>query len=459
MSNRPAQVTDHGSPPVTTNSTNTRTHLSNSLVVLGFAVMAVSFMVNAMDRQVFYPLLPDIAESYGFSLSQGGLLATGFALGMALSGLPAGYLLDRYSRKGVIIISMVIYSVGTIATPLAGGLSDMMAYRLISGFGEGMQAAGLFAAAGAYFFHRRGFAFGLLVAAFGVGVFIGPLAGTHFAAVQGSWRAPFVLFGLCGLLVALLAVFTLRKGLTECTTGGGSTAAAQSYEHVPASPYNRNSIALAAASAVGGMVFYGFIGLYPTFLRTELQLESGQAAFAASCVGFGAVMSIPAGWLGDRFDQRKILMGTFVMIAVVGWLIYNGPTTAGWQYLLAFLMGTFASGFLYTTCQTVMQRAVRPEYVGRGAGMFVTAYYAAAAGSGLLFATLVDAVGWSGAAWVQSLQGRFAAVEGKAGRGAVCSRKKEREHRRIDDHTQRQRRGLHHFDRPTRRLLLDTPDR
>ncbi|MGW3628415.1 MFS transporter [Streptomyces sp. NPDC000880] len=397
MSNHSVDVTDDTAQPVTTNITTAPSPLRTSLVTIGFTVLAVSFMVNAMDRQMFYPMLPNIAEAYGFSLSQGGLLATGFTLGMALAGLPAGYLMDRYSRKAVLLISIVIYSAGTLATPLARGFADMVVYRLISGFGEGMQAAALFAAIGAYFFHRRGFAFGLLGAAFGVGVFIGPLAGTQLATVQGTWRAPFVLFGLCGLVVTLIAVFTVRKSLTERTTGGGTKTAAESFDHVPASPYNRNSIALAAASAVGGMVFYGFIGLYPTYLRTVLNLEPGQAAFAASCVGFGSIMSIPAGWLGDRFDQRKILMGTFLMISVSGWLIYNGPTTAGWQYLLAFVMGTFSSGFLYTTCQTVMQRAVRPEYVGRGAGMFVTTYYAAAAGSGLLFATLVDAIGWSGA--------------------------------------------------------------
>lgn len=397
MSNHPSGATDDTSPAVATSTAPAHTPLRASLVAVGFTVLTVSFMVNAMDRQMFYPLLPTIVESYGFSLSQGGLLATGFTLGMALSGLPAGYLMDRYSRKAVILISFVIYSAGTLATPLARGFADMAVYRLVSGFGEGMQAAALFAAVGAYFFHRRGFAFGLLGAGFGLGVFIGPLAGSQLSAVQDTWRAPFVLFGLCGLVVALIAVFTVRKSLTERTAGGDTKTAAESFDHVPASPYNRNSLALAGASAVGGMVFYGFIGLYPTFLRTELHFGPGQAAFAASCVGFGSIMSIPAGLLGDRFDQRKILMGTFVMISVAGWLLYNGPTSAGWQYLLAFVMGTFSSGFLYTTCQAVMQRAVRPEYVGRGAGMFVTAYYAAAAGSGLLFATLVNAVGWSGA--------------------------------------------------------------
>jgi MFS-type transporter involved in bile tolerance (Atg22 family) len=64
-------------------------------------------------------------------------------------------------------------------------------------------------------------------------------------------------------------------------------------------------------------------------------------------------------------------------------------------------MGTFASGVLFTNCSTVLQRAVRPEHVGRGAGLFILTYYVAAAVSGLIFARLVAGMGWQGAGFVQ----------------------------------------------------------
>jgi MFS-type transporter involved in bile tolerance (Atg22 family) len=48
-----------------------------------------------------------------------------------------------------------------------------------------------------------------------------------------------------------------------------------------------------------------------------------------------------------------------------------------------------------------MQRSVRPEHVGRGQGLFMLTYYTAAAFSGLLFASLVSVVGWSGAGFWQ----------------------------------------------------------
>ncbi|AWW35919.1 MFS transporter [Streptomyces cadmiisoli] len=370
-------------------------HPTRAAVAIGFAVLCVSYMLNAMDRQVFYPLLPEIREDFGFSLDQGGLLATGFTIGLALAGLPTGYLVDRLSRKSVLLISVLIYSLGTLAIPLATGFVDMSAYRLVSGVGEGMQATALYAVIGAFFFHRRAVAAGVVGVAFGAGVFLGPLVGTRIASAADDWRGPFYVFGAAGLVVCLLIAVTVNRVMTESVTGTASTAA--KFDHVPASPYNRNTLGLGIACAVAGLVFYGFLGLYPTYLREELGFTAGQAALAVSCSGFGAMMALPAGWLGDRFNQRNLLGLAFVATSATAWLTYQYATSPGAQYVLAFLMGTFASGFLFTNCTTAMQRAVRPEHVGRGAGLFMLTYYVAAAFSGLLFARLVAELGWDGA--------------------------------------------------------------
>lgn len=83
-----AQV-DTTAVPVGETQESNRPSLSRPMIGVGFLLIVLSYMVNAMDRQVFPPLLPNIREEYGFSLEQGGLLATNFTLGMALAGLPA----------------------------------------------------------------------------------------------------------------------------------------------------------------------------------------------------------------------------------------------------------------------------------------------------------------------------------------------------------------------------------
>ena len=378
---------------------SSRPPLSRAMIAVGFLLIVLSYMVNAMDRQVFPPLLPSIREEYGFSLEQGGLLATNFTLGMALAGLPAGYLLDRFRRKTVLLVSIVLYSLGTMATPLAVGFADMTLYRVVSGFGEGMQSAAIFAAMGAYFAHRRGLAFGIIGLGYSVGVFIAPLIGVELTSMHGTWHSPFYLFGTAGLLIAAASVFLVRTGLTERSVEQAVTTGDAA--HMPASAYTRNSRALAVHAVVSGVAIYGFLGLYPTFLITSLHYSAEQAALAMSFLGFGGMLAIFGGWLGDRVNQRTLLILSLLAVSAISVGIYETHAGVGVQCVFAFLMGAFGLGFIYPNTNSALQRAVRPSQIGRASGLFVTSYYGPAAFSGLLFAALVDSFGWSRAGLLQ----------------------------------------------------------
>ncbi|MEU1188048.1 MFS transporter [Streptomyces sp. NPDC005859] len=393
-----AQV-DTGAAPAADTQEVSRAPLSRVMTGVGFLLVVLSYMVNAMDRQVFPPLLPNIRAEYGFSLEQGGLLATNFTLGMALAGLPAGYLLDRFRRKTVLLVSIVIYSLGTMATPLATGFADMTLYRVVSGFGEGMQSAAIFAAIGAFFAHRRGLAFGVIGVGYSIGVFVAPLIGVRLMNTHGTWHAPFYLFGTAGLLIATASLFLVRTGLTEHSAE--RTASSRTHEYMPASAYNRNTIALAVHSVVSGVAIYGFLGLYPTYLITSLHYTAGQAALAMSLLGFGGMTAVFGGWLGDRFDQRNLLILSLLAVSTISVCIYQTHAGVAVQCVFAFLMGAFGLGFVYPNSNSAMQRAVRPGQIGRASGLFVTSYYGPAAFSGLLFAALVEAYGWSRAGLLQ----------------------------------------------------------
>lgn len=376
-----------------------RAPLSRLAIGGGLLLLLLSYMLNAMDRQVFLPLLPDIRREYGFSLEQSGLLATNFTLGVALAGLPAGYLLDRFRRKTVMLVSIVIYSLGTMATPLAIGFADMTAYRVVSGLGEGMQAAAIFAVFGAYFGHRRGLAFGIISVAYSLGVFVAPLIGVRLTSMHGTWHTTFYLFGTAGLLIAAACVFLVKTGLTEHSAE--KALSARTYEYMPASPYNRNTIALAVHSAATGVAIYGFIGLYPTFLITSLHFTAEDAALAMGFLGLGGMLGIFGGWLADRMNQRNLLILGMLIIAANGVGIYQTHEGVGMQCAFSFLMGAFGMGIVYPNSNSSMQRAVRPEQIGRASGLFVTSFYGTAAFSGLLFATLVDSFGWEWAGLLQ----------------------------------------------------------
>src|SRR3981189_44310 len=165
-----------------------RPRLTRAVALTSLVVLALSYVTNAMDRQVFPVVLPQVSENLGFTLAQGGLLATIFTLGIGLAGVPTGFLLDRLSRKAGVLVGIALYSGFTVLTGFGVGFGDLFAYRALSGVGEAMQNAALFSAVGAYFFAHRALAIGSLNFAYGVGGFIGPLLGAGLAASFGSWR-------------------------------------------------------------------------------------------------------------------------------------------------------------------------------------------------------------------------------------------------------------------------------
>jgi MFS family permease len=314
------------------------------LVVLG-----ASYVVNAMDRQVFPVLLHDIRDDYGFSLGAGGWLSTIFTLGIGLAGIPGAFLLDRFSRKTVVMVGIGIYSLFTVLTPLSVGFVDMFVYRALSGVGEAIQNFALFSAVGAYFFTRRALAIGSLNFAYGIGAFLGPRVGARLAENTNHWETPFYVYAGLGLIFIVVIGFAVSRKFTEqVEAAADGSAPTVSVEHVPGKLYNRNVLLFALGGAVAGVAGYGYLGLYPTFLEDQLNFSVVQAGAASGMFGLGALMGIPAGYLGDELNQKWILILSFVALAIIGYLLFNGPTSPGWQSLLSFLEGTVGSGLLFT---------------------------------------------------------------------------------------------------------------
>lgn len=212
---------------------------------------------------------------------------------------------------------------------------------------------------------------------------------------------PFYVYGLIGLVFVAVTVIFIRRRFTEQVEGRTGADGAGSFEHVFPNLYNRNIVLLGLTAVVVGLAMYGYLGLYPTFLQEVLHLSTQQAGTAASMFGLGALIGLPAGYLGDKMNQKWVLIVALLAGCVVGYLIFNGPTTAGFQYLLSFCEGAIGSGFCFVNIYSAMQRAVRPAMIGRASGVFIACLYVPASIAGYLFAELVKNVSWGGAGLVQ----------------------------------------------------------
>jgi len=252
---------------------------------------------------------------------------------------------------------------------------------------------------GVYFFRNRTLALGVLNAAYGIGSFIGPRWGAALMAGAGSWRYPLYVYGAIGLVGALVFALVVPRRFSEQVPPASSRPGTES--HIPATRVNRNTVLVAISAVCSGMAGFGYLGLYPTFLTSELHFTPQEAGAAASMYGAGALTGLLCGYLADRISQKALSLCALAALATVGYAMFNLATTPLQQDLLSFLEGSAFSGFLYVNNYSLMQRSVRAAMTGRASGLVITCVYLPAALSGYLFAELRGAYGWGGAALLQ----------------------------------------------------------
>jgi len=382
--------------------------------VVIFGVLLGSYVVNAMDRQLFPLVAPEVRREYGFSLAGVGLLSTVFTLGMAVAGIPTGFLLARFSRRAVLQTGIALFSAGTALTVVSRGFADMLLYRTVTGVGEAMQLTVLLAIAANYFAGHRAAALGAVNFSFAIGAILGPMLGGLLLGAYGTWQVPMLLFAALGFAAMAVIAGSVDSSSTEqdravarhADDGGAATLA------------NRNTILLTVVSLLGGLVIYGYLGLYPTFLRERLGYSPAAAGSVMGVYGLGALMSIAGGWIGDRGSPRLVLGAAFAAAAMLGYLLFNGSASYYWQAALSFAWGVVVSGVVYVNLAGYHVKAVRRELAGRASGVFVTSLYLSAAVAGYLMGWIANRAGWGAAGSIQiSLCSLVAAVLALALRG------------------------------------------
>lgn len=90
-----------------------------------------------MDRQIVAALLPYIKAEYGASDAELGFMISIVNYSMVIFVIPAGYLVDRWSRKKMLTVMALIWSFATAACGMAGTFWHLVMARFFIGTGEG----------------------------------------------------------------------------------------------------------------------------------------------------------------------------------------------------------------------------------------------------------------------------------------------------------------------------------
>ncbi|WP_302622785.1 Tetracycline resistance protein, class C (plasmid) [Pseudoseohaeicola sp. NH-UV-7] len=178
----------------------------------------ITVMLDAMGIGLIMPVMPDlIVEVQGGSLANaalwGGILSTVFAIMQFLFGPLIGNLSDRFGRRPVLLISLVVMTVDYLVMAVAGSMALLLIGRLVGGIATATSGTASAYVADISAPKDKAANFGLIGAAFGIGFVLGPLIG----GLLGGYgtRAPFYAAAALSALNAVFGYFVLRETVTD----------------------------------------------------------------------------------------------------------------------------------------------------------------------------------------------------------------------------------------------------
>jgi MFS family permease len=360
-----------------------------SLPVAGLIIISIVYIIYAWDRIVFAIELVEISKAFNFNLSSAGFLATVFVLGIALTAIPAGFIVMRYGTRASLVVGAIIFSLGTGYTPIGHGLGDLTVARIVSGVGEGLYNIAVFSFLGGLSDKYRGTFTGIAASLFGIGLFTGPLVVARILTLTGRWETAFWVFAALGIVGAIFIGIALRRRDIQ----SDETTGPVTWDRLRTVLAGRN-IAVALVMAINGFGLYSFLGLYETFLRTAQQMDLASASAIFSLFGIGNIFGgSPAGYLADRIGRKLYLLLALIGCAIFGVAAYTAPPMLWLLATLCFLFG-FGVNSIYTNCYALIQDQVEKKDIPLGTGVLATIYFLTGAISGYLLVQVRDVFGW-----------------------------------------------------------------
>ena len=326
---------------------------SSGLMLL---LLSLTYLLSYYDRLVMVVVGEMVKTEFALSDKQLSLLTgASFVVIYGICGIAAGWLVDHYSRKRVLIWSLFLWSFLTAACGMANSFIQLAIARAGVGIGEAANVpAAISAIADRYPPARRPMAVAIFYAGGMVGILACFLLGTWLATRFG-WRAAFLVAGPPGVIVALLIAFAFPEPVREAPRRSASLDAAGQSSFLLVWR-NRPLRWLLIAGAVAAFISIGMVQWLPIFFLRSHGLSLQQVGLY-----FGPVLAtgmtaglLLGGWLGNRVASRSVTdliwISAWTMIGLVP------------LYLLIFWLPSLPAALAITLAGTTMSVLYAPAY-------------------------------------------------------------------------------------------------
>ncbi|MCY7752538.1 MFS transporter [Bacillus haynesii] len=381
-------------------------------------LFTIGVFMAALDNGIISAALTTINDSFQVSPSWGAWGITLYTLGLAVSVPIVGKLSDRYGRKKLFIIEVLLFGAGSLLVALSQNFPMFLLARLIQSLGGG----GIFIIGSSHILtalpkEKQGTALGLLGAMNGIAAVLGPNIGSFILDMTGSWHWLFLINLPIAAVLIILSVPLMREtkgGTRKPLDLAGTVLLSLAILAVMYGITNINGQHLSAVMSDPKVYFFLltgcalFAGLI--FYEKQVELKGGDPILAFSLlknkvfqwtlfIGFlsggllAAVIFIPAyaeqylhvapekagywmtplalasgigaglgGMLADRKGPVKAAWLSGV-ISFAGFLLLSVWVTEKWEFVLASIIAGVGFGFLLgAPLNMLVSEAAKQDY-------------------------------------------------------------------------------------------------
>src|SRR5579872_2645896 len=363
-----------------------------------YVVLALTaiYMLSYMDRQILSLLVGPMKRDLRISDTRVGLLqGPAFGLFYTFVGLPLGRIADTRSRRGLIAVGVVLWSLFTSLCSVARSFWSLFLARMGVGVGEASLSPAAYSLISDYFPKER---LGVAISVYYMGVFFGTslsllVAGAVIDAVghtpvitvpllgaMASWRITFLFVGVPGLLFALL-VFTIREPLRrEMARRQDGRTTQLSFGESLAQMRRRwqSLIGISAGAIFQAVPTYALISWTPAYFQRVHHWSAGQSGrgLALLLLAFGCTGMYAGGRLSDYWQKNGVTEGPLRVgvVCAIGSALLLPPayllTQAEWTLAL-LAPGIFFLALPMGTSAAALQRIFPNQVRGQVSALFL----------------------------------------------------------------------------------------
>ncbi|MDI9850255.1 MFS transporter [Rhodoblastus sp. 17X3] len=283
--------------------------------------MTIGLMIfDYVDRQVIVTMFPHIKAEWGLTDTQLGGLVSIVSVTVAIFGIPAALVADRFSRVKSVVGMALVWSLASISCMFAGNFGQLFAARAMVGFGEaGYGSVGAAMIAGHFPRRLHASLLGGFFASASVGSVLGVVLG-GFIAARWGWKAAFGVVGIPGLALALLYLFVKDYRTVDLVAHEGSARrdAIATARQIAISIFRPKTMLWVCLGGAAQLIVVSTLWAWlPSYLNRTYGMPADQAgAKAALVVLAGAFGSVIWGNVADRAGRRALTSKLYVIAAL-----------------------------------------------------------------------------------------------------------------------------------------------